>query len=1312
MDKNQTKDVIARSGCFDADWYLAQYADVLAPGVDPLHDYLTQGFKGGRNPNPFFDASFYRQQVPDLPAESEPLLHFCTHGWRTFLDPGPGFSCWWYCVQHFTEGLPEQNPLGHFLSLGKDQGLSVLPPQGRVLSVEEKASFNTRSIALFQALPMSAMLASSLANSLERLGHLDLADMFLGKACALAPQNPAWLARSARVLRQRGEWGRMLLAIDRALKLDDSEAEWWSLAALANERLGRYDLAADAWRQAIARAPGDADWHYRLGRCEAEQGNLPMAERAYRQALERSSQAGIPIGLGTLHERDGAWELAAQAYAEQLEREPGAELHYRLGYVLECDYRWEEAQSAMHDALALDGGNADAAFRLGTLLERLERPVEAARAYAQAIESGSPIVLDCYYRLGLALYQAGEHSGACVAWLQALAEPPIELADLTELEEQLAKDRQDPELLSRFAQALEVAGELERAAGVYAEVALRRNVHVAADYYRLGRVLVRLGRHAEACVAFRDLREFKRLPPPVGTATPVQLQQRYAEYLATLDVRPDMVLYESFHGASVSCNPYALFRYLLEQPEHAGLLHVWAVRSMERIPKKYQALPNVVFVLWGSDAYLRYLATARYLVNNNTFMPYFIRRREQKYLNTWHGTPLKTLGRDMHSGPFEHKNVVRNLMQVTHLIHPNEHTREVLLGSYQARDLYQGLSLGSGYPRIDLMLGADQARRARLRTLLGIDNDLPVLLYAPTWRGSVSAPCIDTQGLQADLQALLVHPLNVVFSGHHMIKDKLDCQALGVFVLESEVDTTEFLAVVDVLVTDYSSVLFDYLPLRRPIILYAHDLESYRAERGLYFGLEELPAQICHSREELCPALTEALAGDNVDTTAFDAAIARFCPWEDGNACARVADFLLEDSAGVAWSSGVGKRWLFHGGPFVPNGITSSFLRLVSQLDRQSCSISLAVDPWMLESYPQRLQRFEELNSDVQVLGRISQPVASAEEQWLDQEFQRKGGRVNSHAKQLLVGMYQREFRRLYGDTRFDAVVDFGGYAYFWSALFALGRPQGMRGLLWMHNDMLSERTGKFPTLQGTFVLLEHFERIVSVSAGINRVNRDNLAQAFGVPAERFVSAPNLIDPAHLQRAAEAPLDPAIEAWSRGKLLIGSVARLSWEKGLDRLIEAFARFATESPEARLVIAGQGPQQSELNLLIKELGLEERVRLVGYQENPYPLMRRLDLFVLPSRYEGQGIVLLEALVLGRAVLATDIPGAHEVLQGTRGVLVESSVEGLYRGLHTFMDRGFGNQAFNESQYIAEALGAFHSALECEVSVLPQTVNANL
>ena len=202
------------------------------------------------------------------------------------------------------------------------------------------------------------------------------------------------------------------------------------------------------------------------------------------------------------------------------------------------------------------------------------------------------------------------------------------------------------------------------------------------------------------------------------------------------------MLWESNHGASIGCHPLAIFRWMVDRPEYSHLLHVWAVNDLGAIPADLLGRRNVVFVPLHSTEYMQYLATAGYLVNNVSFAPYFVRRREQRYLNTWHGTPFKTLGRSMRGGLLDYENLQRNFQLSTTLMAPNELTRWALVEDHDLLDVYRGRTIVAGSPRLDTSLTMSAQERTALRGRLGLaeDDERRLVLFAPTWRGGTVRP--------------------------------------------------------------------------------------------------------------------------------------------------------------------------------------------------------------------------------------------------------------------------------------------------------------------------------------------------------------------------------------------------------------------------------------------------------------------------------------------------------------------------------------------------------------------------------------------
>jgi len=154
-----------------------------------------------------------------------------------------------------------------------------------------------------------------------------------------------------------------------------------------------------------------------------------------------------------------------------------------------------------------------------------------------------------------------------------------------------------------------------------------------------------------------------------------------------------------------------------------------------------------------------------------------------------------------------------------------------------------------------------------------------------------------------------------------------------------------------------------------------------------------------------------------------------------------------------------------------------------------------------------------------------------------------------------------------------------------------------------------------------------------------------------------------------------------------------TAGRLSPEKGHARLIKAFAAVNAEHPQTRLAILGDGPLHQSLTALVRQLGLTDKVMLAGRRANPFPALKRADCFVFSSEYEGQGLAVLEALILRLPVISTDVVGPRSVLKDGYGLLVEDGTEGLAGGMRRFQEGTIRQEPFDYEVYQKDALARF-------------------
>lgn len=355
--------------------------------------------------------------------------------------------------------------------------------------------------------------------------------------------------------------------------------------------------------------------------------------------------------------------------------------------------------------------------------------------------------------------------------------------------------------------------------------------------------------------------------------------------------RRDLAVFESNVGRAAADSPRAIYDELMARG--ADLDVVWSTRDTFR-PRDLRTRK----VEPGSPAFHWALARARWWVNNQNFGPRLTRPRGTTYLQTWHGTPLKRMQFDAVSTKGRKKGYLERVAAKTatwsSLVSPSPYATEAFRSAFR----YDGPVLEVGYPRNDVLVTSAAERGDLARRRLGIAPGARVVLYAPTFRDDVTKGNGFGWDGVLDWAALvdgLADDTVILVRRHSVVRGSLKIPAeLGHRVRDVSAypDTQDLLCLADVLVTDYSSVMFDHALLDRPIVLFCYDLEHYRDElRGFYLDLEaEAPGPIARTQDELRAALVAAESGDPEHAEARRRFRERFAPLDDGRATARVVD--------------------------------------------------------------------------------------------------------------------------------------------------------------------------------------------------------------------------------------------------------------------------------------------------------------------------------------------------------------------------------------------------------------------------------------
>jgi CDP-glycerol glycerophosphotransferase len=292
----------------------------------------------------------------------------------------------------------------------------------------------------------------------------------------------------------------------------------------------------------------------------------------------------------------------------------------------------------------------------------------------------------------------------------------------------------------------------------------------------------------------------------------------------------------------------------------------------------------------GTRAYYRLMARATWFVNNANFANDVVKRPGQVHLQTHHGTPAKKMGLDLvhakHSSMgLNFRRLMNRVRRWDYSVSANPFTTEIWERVYPSGTY---TSLETGYPRNDVLATATPEHRDRVRAELGIGPDQTAVLYTPTHREYTSEY---VALLDAEALAEALGPDHVLLMRTHYFY----ADAAGAATSERVRDVASYPSIEDlsiasdVLVTDYSSLMFDYAVLDRPIVLYLPDWDEYRTQRGVYVDLvAEPPGPVAQTQEELTKVLTSGAQDDERSTRLRSAFRARFCALEDGHAAERV----------------------------------------------------------------------------------------------------------------------------------------------------------------------------------------------------------------------------------------------------------------------------------------------------------------------------------------------------------------------------------------------------------------------------------------
>lgn len=369
------------------------------------------------------------------------------------------------------------------------------------------------------------------------------------------------------------------------------------------------------------------------------------------------------------------------------------------------------------------------------------------------------------------------------------------------------------------------------------------------------------------------------------------------------------VIFSAYNGKSYACSPKAVYEYMAFDKKFSDYKFIW----LFNYPENYKFLEknrNTIVVKNKSIECERYLHMAKFWIFNFRALDYWKPKKNQVYVQCWHGTPLKKLGFDIENSDnaMNSVNEIRNkyrtdAKRLKYLLSPCEFVTERFKSAWNLKKFgKEEAVIEIGYPRNDFLNKYSNKDVFYAKKKIGIgESDKKIILYAPTWRdnqynseeGYTYSNSVDFDFIRKCLNNDFI----ILFRAHYLVADNFDFSAYKGFIYDVSTydDINELYIISDFLVTDYSSVFFDYAILNRPIFFYMYDMETYRDEiRGFYIDVNQLPGPILSTEKEL----VEAIQNINLENYYKDYSLNMFNKiynsHNDGRATERLVNKVIE----------------------------------------------------------------------------------------------------------------------------------------------------------------------------------------------------------------------------------------------------------------------------------------------------------------------------------------------------------------------------------------------------------------------------------
>lgn len=374
------------------------------------------------------------------------------------------------------------------------------------------------------------------------------------------------------------------------------------------------------------------------------------------------------------------------------------------------------------------------------------------------------------------------------------------------------------------------------------------------------------------------------------------------------EINEKQVIFSVFQGRSYACSPKAIYEYMISHNDFWDYTFIWAFNRPDD-KKKYFHDNRTKIVKSNSEEFFRYLYSSKYWVFNFKTPDFYIKTDKHIFLQCWHGTPLKKLGRDIEiegnagsSLKKVHQTYLDDARKYDYFISPSRYSSEKFISSFGLNILgKESIILEEGYPRNDFLFNYTQRNVLQIKESLNIPEDKKVILYAPTFRDNLYTKGVGhTYELGVNILRLkeeLSDNYVLLLRLHYFVANRIDISQFEGFAynVSGYDDINDLYVISDMLITDYSSVFFDYADLNKPILFYMYDLDEYKNDiRDFYIDLTELPGPIYEKEIELIQGVKNVESIELKYEKKYKTFKSTFNYLDDGHATERVLKEVIQ----------------------------------------------------------------------------------------------------------------------------------------------------------------------------------------------------------------------------------------------------------------------------------------------------------------------------------------------------------------------------------------------------------------------------------